>query len=93
MPIFFIKPIPALLEDPDWRVSPYKGPCWVNAENETEARRLIAGRYEDANANNSAESDAPSPWMQPRLAHAEVLPAPPEGMTIPLGVVVAELQY
>ncbi len=92
MPIFCLRPVVGLLEDPAWRNSPYNGPIWVNAADETEARGLAGGRYEDAKANIPGVSGGASPWSDPRLVHAAIDSEPPAGMHIPPGVAVAERQ-
>lgn len=51
MPIFRLKPVPALLDETAWQNSPYKGELWANAGSEAEARGWADGRYEDAGAN------------------------------------------
>jgi hypothetical protein len=87
MPIFHLKPVPALLDDPAWANSLFKGECWVNAANEIEARRLASGRYEDARANIPGQSRGPGPWMQPRLVAVMRYEHPPLGFDLPRGVV------
>jgi hypothetical protein len=90
--IFHAKPVLALLGDPAWGNNPYRGECWVNAADEAEARGLISGRYADANTNIPGVSKGPAPWMDPNLVEVVAVEAPPAGMSIPNGVVVADRQ-
>lgn len=92
MPIYHLKPVLAVLDNAAWANSPYQGECWVNAADETEARGLVSGRYEDARANIPGHSAGPSPWMDAKLVAVDVLAEPPPGMQIPNGVVVADRQ-
>ena len=90
MPIYHLKPVPALLDDPAWQTSSVqRTECWANCANETEARGMASGSYEDAGANMPGHSSAPSPWRDPRLVEARVLAEPPFGMSIPENVIVA----
>jgi hypothetical protein len=89
MPIFHLKPIVAMLEDPAWGASTHRKEVWVNAASEAEARGLATGRLEDGEANLPGIASSPSPWMSPALVQARVVEAAPSGMTIPLNVVVA----
>lgn len=91
MPIFRLCPVLEMLKDPDWGENPMRSDVWVNAPDETEARQLASGRYEDAGATIPGKVAAPSPWMSSRLVSAEIS-EPPGGMTIPNGVVVADRQ-
>lgn len=92
MPIFRLHPVVALLEDPGWGSSPYRGEVWVNAADEAEARGLASGRYEDARANIPGHSAAPSPWLDRRLVELETHDEAPDGMSIPNGVVIGSRQ-
>jgi hypothetical protein len=90
--IFHAKPILSKLDDPAWGNNPVRSECWVNAADETEARGLISGRYANANTNIPGIAAGPAPWMDPALVTVEALDAPPPGMTIPNGVVIADRQ-
>jgi hypothetical protein len=90
--IFHAKPVLALLDDPAWGENSYRGECWVNAADETEARGLISGRYADATTNIPGIAAGPAPWMDPRLVHVVAMEAQPPGMSIPNGVVLADRQ-
>ncbi len=92
MPIYRLKPVASLLEDPAWRNSPYNGELWVNAASEAEARGLASGRYEDARANIPGVHRGPSPWLDERLVRALSEPSGPNGVEIPNGVVLGERQ-
>ena len=93
MPIFLLSPVPEFIRDPAWETSPYNGDAWVNGADETEARGLVAGRYEDARGNIPGfNNPAPSPWLDARLVSAKLVEAGPNGMDIPNGVVVADRQ-
>ncbi len=90
MPIYHLKPVLALLDDPAWQTSSVQQTeCWANCASEDEARGMASGRYEDAGANMTGHSSAPSPWRDPRLVEVHVLDAPPFGMSIPANVIVA----
>jgi hypothetical protein len=90
MPIFHLKPVAALLDDPAWdSVGSHRSECWANAATEAEARGLASGRYENAGANMPGHSASPSPWRDPRLVEVHLLDAPPFGMKIPENVIVA----
>lgn len=92
MPIFHLKPVVALLEDPAWESTPYRGEIWVNTARAEDARPLAAARYEDARANVPGVSASPSAWLSERLVSIEVVDAVPGGMDIPEGVVVGDRQ-
>ena len=92
MPIYHLKPVVTLLEDPAWESTPYRGEVWVNTQRAEDARALAAGRYEDARANVPGVSATESAWMSERLVSIEVMDAPPSGMDIPDGVVVGDRQ-
>ena len=92
MPIYHLKPVASLMQDADWRSSPYNGEAWVHAANEDEARGLVSGRYENAAANIPGVSQGPSPWQQPRLVQVATVEEGPNGMDMPSGVVVADRQ-
>lgn len=66
MPIFCLRPVVALLEDPAWRNSPYSGPVWANAGDENDARLLASGRFQDARADIPGVSGGNSPWQETR---------------------------
>jgi hypothetical protein len=90
MPIYHLKPVVALLEDPAWNtVGTQRSECWANADTEEEARGMASGSYEDAGANMTGHSSAPSPWRDPRLVEVRELAEPPFGMSIPKHVIVA----
>ncbi len=90
MPIYHLKPVVALLEDPAWEsVGPHRAECWANAPTEDVARGMASGRYENAEANMTGHRDSPSPWRDPRLVVVYELEAPPFGMSIPENVIVA----
>jgi len=74
MPVFSLRPLADLLEDPDWRTIPYRGECWVTAADEAEARGVISVRYAHARA-----SAAPCPWLQRRLVAVELFEIAPVG--------------
>ena len=89
MPIFHLKPVNAFLDDPAWAsVGPQRGECWANVATEEEARGMASGRYENAEANMTGHSSAPSPWRDPRLVEVRIVDAPPGGMSIPPNVIV-----
>lgn len=92
MPIFRLKPVAALLDEPAWQSSPYKGELWANAVSEVEARGLASGRYEDAGANVPGVSKGPSPWLDPRLVVVTAEPEGPGGQDVPAGVVMGDRQ-
>ncbi len=92
MPIYLLSPVPETIRDPAWLASPYNGDVWVNGVDETEARQLTAGRYEDARGNTTGAGAMPSPWSDPRLVTAAVQEQGPNGMDIPPGVVVGDRQ-
>jgi hypothetical protein len=90
MPIYHLKPIVALLEDPAWEsVGPHRAECWANAPTEEVARGMASGRYENAEANMTGHRQSPSPWRDPRLVEVRELDAAPSGMSIPENVIVA----
>ena len=90
MPIYHIKPVPAMLDDPGWATSSVqRSECWANCVSEEVARGMASGRFEDAGANMPGHSRAPSPWRDPWLVEVRVLDAPPFGMSIPENVIVA----
>ena len=91
MPLFEVKPVPEKVEDSAWGAESYRGPCWANAKDADEARMLVSGRYTNAITDGAAGSQL-SPWMDPDLVRVTPIDAPPEGMSIPEGVVVAERQ-
>ena len=91
MPVFLLSPVLENLKDPDWGENPMRSDVWANAPDETEARQLASGRYENAGATIPGKTAAPSPWMSSRLVIVTVS-EPPAGMTIPNGVVVADRQ-
>jgi hypothetical protein len=90
MPIYHLKPVVAMLEDPAWgSVGPHRAECWANAPSEEVARGMASGRYENAGANMTGYRASPSPWRDPRLVEVRELDAPPGGMSIPENVIVA----
>ena len=90
MPIYHLKPVAALLDDPAWQTSSVqRSECWANCASEDEARGMASGSYEDAGANMPGHSRAPSPWRDPRLVAVHVVDAAPLGMSIPANVIVA----
>ncbi len=92
MPIFRLKPVPALLGELAWQNSPYQGELWANAATEAEARGLASGRYEDAGANIPGVSRSASPWLDPRLVQVTAEPEGPGGQDVPIGVVMGDRQ-
>ena len=90
MPIYHLKPVVGMLEDPAWRTSSVQqSECWANCASEDEARGMASGNYEDAGANMPGHSRAPSPWRDPRLVEVRVVESGPAGMSIPANVIVA----
>jgi hypothetical protein len=89
MPIFHLKPIAAMLDDPAWNASTHRSEVWVNAPDEAEARGLATGKLENGEANIPGVSSSPSPWMSPALVQARLVESAPSGMKIPDRVVVA----
>ncbi len=92
MPIFHLKPVVTLLDDPAWESTPYRGEVWVNTDRAEDARGMAAARYEDARANVPGVSASPSAWMSERLVSIEEVNEGPSGMDIPDGVVVGDRQ-
>jgi hypothetical protein len=62
MPVFSLRPLDHLLDDPAWAAVPYRGECWVTATDEDEAREAVSFRYAHAR-----RAHAPCPWLQRRL--------------------------
>ncbi len=89
MPIFHLTPVVSELRDAAWGQSPVRDDCWVNANDEDEARGMASARYQDARATIPGHPSAPSPWRDPRLVAAVQSEETPAGMTIPYGTVVA----
>ena len=92
MPIFHVKPVVTLLEDPAWQSSNTRSECWVNAADAAEARGLASGRYENAEVNIPGHSHGPSPWQDARLVEVHEVDAPPNGAKLPNGVVMDSQQ-
>jgi hypothetical protein len=92
MPIFYLKPVLAALDDPAWNSSQFRSECWVNAATEAEARGLATGKFQDGNATIPGHPSAPNPWQDPALVEASVAETAPNNMIIPNGTVVASQQ-
>jgi hypothetical protein len=92
MPIYHLKPIPALLDDPAWVSSRMRGEAWVNGADEAEARALASGQFQDATGTVPGHAAPVSPWREARLVAATLCERAPEGMTIPNGTVVSTSQ-
>ncbi len=89
MPIFHLSPVVTELHDPAWGESPVRDECWVNANDEVEARGMASARFQDARSTVPGHPSAPSPWRDERLVSAKQSEQTPAGMTIPYGTVVA----
>jgi hypothetical protein len=89
MPIFHLKPVVAMLEDPAWSASTHRKDVWVNATSEKEARDLATGKLENGEANLPGVSSSPSPWLSTELVEVHEVGEGPSGMSIPHKVVVA----
>ncbi|CAH2600438.1 conserved protein of unknown function [Rhodovastum atsumiense] len=89
MPLYRLKPVVGLLEDPDWRLTGHRGTVWVNAGNEQDARQLASERFDAAQGNLPADAKVISVWLQPRLVTAEIGAAPP-GPDLPPGSLASE---
>jgi hypothetical protein len=92
MPIFRLKPVVAMLENAAWASSRFRSECWVNAADETEARALATGKFQNGEATIPGHAPAPNPWHDATLVEASLCAAAPNGMTIPNGTVVASQQ-
>ncbi len=92
MPIFHLSPVITELRDPAWGESPVRDECWVNANDEAEARGMASARFQDARSTVPGHVSAPSPWRDGRLVAATQSEETPDGMTIPYGTVVAGRQ-
>ncbi len=88
MPIYHLKPVLALLDDPAWNSSRIRGECWVNGADEAEARDLASGQFQDAGQVVPGEANPHGAWRDPKLVEAHQLERAPDNMTIPNGVVV-----
>lgn len=53
---------PRDLENANWRCSTHKANCYVNAENEREARRLATAEFWIAGSTNPDGTVPRSPW-------------------------------
>jgi hypothetical protein len=82
MPIFHLKPLLRHLDDAAWNACEFRSECWVNADDETEARGL-------AGASHTGLFAQPSPWRDRALVEANIVPDCPAGMIIPKNTVLA----
>ena len=91
MPKPSFRPAPGVseLRDPAWGESPVRDECWVNANDEEEARGMASARFQDARSTVPGHASAPSPWRDTRLVAVTQSEQTPAGMTIPYGTVVA----
>ena len=92
MPIFRLTPVVAELRNPAWGESPVREDCWVNANDEAEARGMASARFQDARATIPGQPNAASPWRNASLVTAEAEAETPANMTIPYGTVVSASQ-
>jgi hypothetical protein len=92
MPIYFLKPRVAALEDAAWNNSRFRSECWVNAADEEEARGLATGKFLNGEATIPGDAPGPNPWKNPALVEASVCEHAPNNMQIPNGTVVASQQ-
>ncbi len=89
MTIFHLKPVVGNLEHEAWSTSVFRGECWVNAEDEAEARGLASGEYQNGGVTIPGISEQASPWYDEALVAIQVVPEGPSGMRIPKNTVVA----
>jgi hypothetical protein len=89
MPIFHLKPIVAMLDDPAWSASTHRKDVWVNAASEKEARDLATGKLENGEANLPGAPIRKGPWLSSTLVEVHEVSAAPSDMKIPNNTVVA----
>ena len=91
MPIFHLRPRLTSLDDDAWANSPYRGEAWAHAESPAQARELISVCCEGVAHDNPCVTGRLSPWRNPMLVDVLEVSQAPHGMTIPRGVVVADV--
>jgi hypothetical protein len=82
MPIFHLKPRSRHLDDAAWSSCAFRSECWVNADDEAEARGL-------AGASATGMFAQPSPWRDRALVEATIVQDCPAGMVIAKNTVLA----
>ena len=65
MPVYQLKPIDT--SDPNWIGSTHIVACWVNANDEDEARDLATRKFKIGTGRKSDLTVRESPWNDPQL--------------------------